>query len=642
MTDVLTHRGPDDVGYFREGPAGLGHRRLSVIDLSGGHQPMFSPGETLVITYNGEIYNFRELREALEQQGHAFHTASDTEVLLRLYEAKGSEALGALNGMFAFAIYDRREKSLFLARDRIGIKPLYYLALPGRLLFASEAKALLCYRDWTPTLNANAIHDYLALRYVPGDRTVYNEIRRLPAGHYLTYQADEVKLHRYWEPPLGRGARKRSENDYLDELASLMEKSVRRRMISDVPLGAYLSGGLDSSTIVGAMAQIVSRPIKTFCVGFDYEHDELNEAAATAKYLGCDHHEIPCRAEDVSLLPDIVHHLDEPMGDAIIIPMFQLSREAKRHVTVILTGEGGDEIFAGYLFHKVMRIGDLYRRLAPQALRRWVLGPLLAGVPASVLNIAFKYPAELGKRGKQKALDYLQLLEPPQMDQAYRHLISLFDARDTPDLYTPEFSAMLSSTGMHEPDTRRNGTLPGTAYLDRLLHLQFDHWLPDNMLLRQDKTGMAHGIEGRVPFLDHELVEFAVRLPPGLKLKRLTGKYLLRRYAATLLPPSVVRRKKMPFYVPIENYFQQPGFRELMDDLLNDQSVRQRGLFRPEAVARLRTMMHRREFLFVKQVFSLMVLELWFRIFADQAPVPVRTSAISGAASAGLASSRSV
>ncbi|MGD2109245.1 MAG: asparagine synthase (glutamine-hydrolyzing) [Phycisphaerae bacterium] len=620
MTEMLTHRGPDDHGYFKDESVGLGHRRLSVIDLSTGHQPMFSPDESSVIVYNGEIYNYRELRDSLEQRGHTFQTASDTEVLLRLCDVEGPNALTELNGMFAFAVYDRRERSLFLARDRIGIKPLYYLELPGRFLFASEAKALLCYRDWSPTFNPRAIHDYLALRYVPGDRTVFNEIRRVPAGQYLIHRNGRTLLHRYWHPPEHDHPTHRSEEECLEELGSLMEKSVRRRLISDVPLGAYLSGGLDSSTIVGAMAKLVSTPIKTFCVGFDYKHDELNQAAATAKYLGCDHHEIPCRPKDVSLLPDIVHHLDEPMGDAIIIPMFQLSREAKRHVTVILTGEGGDEIFAGYLFHKVMRLGETYRRIAPSVLRSWVLQPLLTCMPASVLNMAFKYPAELGRRGKTKALDYLRLLDPTEIDRAYRHLISLFDQRDTADLYTPAFSEMLNgAVGAHASVCGSPKSTRG-AYLNRLLELQFDHWLPDNMLLRQDKTGMAHGIEGRVPFLDHELVDFAMRLPPHLKLHRLTGKYLLRRYAAGLLPKPVVQRRKMPFYVPIENYFQQQDFEDLMDDLLNDDAVRRRGLFRPAAVARLRTMMHRREFLFVKQVFSLMVLELWFRHFADKPP----------------------
>ena len=618
MTECLRHRGPDDFGYYRNGKVHLGHRRLSIIDLASGHQPMASDDGSLVIIFNGEIYNYQELKRYLQTRGHVFHTASDTEVLLHMYEEEGPEALHKLNGMFAFAIYDRNRAELFLARDRIGIKPLYYLALAGRFLFASEFKSILCYRGWNPTLNPQAIHDYLALRYVPGDTSVFKELKRLPAGHYLTYRHGQVQLYRYWEPPQYDGPYSRRNEDYLEEFAELMEQSVRRRLISDVPFGAYLSGGLDSSVIVALMSKFVSEPIKTFSVGFDYKHDELDEAASTAQYLGCDHHEVHCRAEDISLLPEIVYHMDEPMGDAIIIPMYQLSRAAKQEVTVILTGEGGDEIFGGYLFHKVMWAGNVYRRLVPGPIRNRVVVPVLSIFPVAAMNLAFQYPAYLGERGKRKALDYLNLLEPEQIDQAYRHLISLYDARDTKNLYCPEFQQRLDkerSANNHHSSPYLATTGP---YLNRLLYLQFDHWLPDNMLLRQDKTGMANSIEGRVPYLDHELVEFALRLTPRLKLRHLTGKYILRRYAKKLLPMEVTQRKKMPFYVPVENYFQQPSFRDLMQELLGEESVRRRGIFQPEAVAQLRDSMQRREFMLVKQVFSLMVLELWFRIFVDR------------------------
>lgn len=612
MTDELYHRGPDDVGYFHQGDVHLGHRRLSIIDLSGGHQPMESRDGRLVIVFNGEIYNYRELRDRLEGKGHRFETASDTEVLLRMYEEYGLDALQELNGMYAFAVYDRSRDELLLVRDRIGIKPLYYARPDGKLLFASEMKAILQYRDWTPTLNPLAVQDYLMLRYIPGDSGIFRDVKRLPAGHYLRYRRGDLSIHRYWEVPQYEGPYPQSDEEYLEQFGELMEQSVRRRLVSDVSLGAYLSGGLDSSVIVALMSKLTNSPVKTFSVGFDYEHDELHEAAETAKLLGCEHHEIACRASDVELLPDIVHHLDEPMGDAIIIPMFQLSEAAKREVTVILTGEGGDEILGGYLFHKFMNLGNLYHSMVPKPVRDWLVSPLLAATPTSALNVAFQYPAYLGKRGKRKALDYLGLLEPDRLEDAYRHLISLFDARDTRDLYTSEFGAELAAGS-----TARRSSVDG-AYLNRLIRLQFDHWLPDNMLFRQDKTGMAHSIEGRVPFLDHKLVEFAMRLPPRLKIKGLTGKYILRQYAQKLLPPEVTGRKKMPFYVPIENYFQEPSFRELMDELLGEKSIRERGLFRPDAVMRIRRSMERREFLYIKQAFSLMVLELWFRMFVDR------------------------
>jgi asparagine synthase (glutamine-hydrolysing) len=617
MADAMAHRGPDDYGYFTEGNVHLGHRRLSIIDIAGGHQPMITPDGRLVIVFNGEIYNFPELREQMLARGHSFETRSDTEVLLHLFAEQGPEALHALNGMFAFAVHDRQTGEIFLARDRIGIKPLYYLELPNRFLFASEVKSLLCYSDWTPTINPRAIHDYLALRYVPGDRVVFQEIRRLPAGHWLRYKDGRVTVQRYWSPPRYDGPYHRRDGEYQEQFEALMEQSVRRRLISDVSFGAYLSGGLDSSVIAALMSRLVSAPVKTFSVGFDYEHDELNEAADTAKYLGCDHHEIPCRAEDVLLLPKIVHHMDEPMGDGIIIPMYQLSREAKKEVTVILTGEGGDEVFGGYLFHKIMWAGNVYRHALPGPVRRWAVEPLLSLAPAAVMNIAFKYPAYLGSRGKQKALDYLRLTEPDRIADAYRHLISLFDDRDTAGLYTPDFAdglrRQLDAAGPMYPPIA-----PGGPYLNRLLELQFRHWLPDNMLLRQDKTGMANAIEGRVPYLDHELVEFAATLPPRLKLRRMAGKYILRTYAEKLLPQEVARRKKMPFYVPMENYFQQSTFQELMAELLSESSVRNRGIFQPPMVAVLREQMRRSEFLLVKQVFSLMILELWFRIFVDR------------------------
>jgi asparagine synthase (glutamine-hydrolysing) len=319
----------------------------------------------------------------------------------------------------------------------------------------------------------------------------------------------------------------------------------------------------------------------------------------------------------VAMLPDIVYKMDEPMGDAINLPMYMLSREAKKKVSVILTGEGGDEIFGGYLFHKVMWMGNLYKTLFPRLIRQGVIQPLLSVSPAKAMNLAFQYPAYLGNRGKLKAMDYLNLLEPEQLDQAYRHLISLFDWRDTDTLYTKDFHHRLYTEQSNNHHVSHFLTTNG-PYLNRLLRLQFEHWLPENMLMRQDRTGMAHSIEGRVPFLDHTLVEFALRLPPHLKLRRLTGKYILRLLAKKILPEKVAQRKKMPFYVPIENYFQQPDFRDMMEDLVGDDAIRKRGLFQPEAVRELRAGMNRKEFLFVKQVFSLMILELWFRIYVDQ------------------------
>ncbi|MCG3160946.1 MAG: Asparagine synthetase [glutamine-hydrolyzing] 1 [Acidobacteria bacterium] len=631
MTAALSHRGPDSAGYFRGDGAGLGHRRLSVIDVEGGQQPIENEDGSLALICNGEIYNYQTLREGLLARGHRFRTKSDSEVILHLYEDQGPDCLQRLNGIFAIAIYDRNNRRLFLARDRLGVKPLYYADLPGRFLFASEFKAILRDRNWTPALNPRAVHDYLALRYVPGPDGMFKELRKLPAAHYALIEGGRATLHRYWQPDLFSGPFAASEEEYLEGFADHFERSVRMQMVSEVPVGAYLSGGLDSSVIVAAMSRLTSKPVRTFTVGFDYEHDELSEAAETAKLLGCNHTEVACRASDVELLPDAVYHLDEPVGDAIVIPMFQLAREAKKRVTVILAGEGADEILGGYIFHRALLAGHLLARVTPRAIRSGLLAPALSLTPSSLINLAFSYPAALGERGKLKVVDFLRLLEPEQLPEAYRHLISLFDERDTADLYTDDFKAALNGCGgrVSSPTVREgfgsiahalpHGQATDTApYLNRILHLQFDHWLPEDILMKQDKMSMAHAIEARVPFLDHELVEYALRLPPAMKIRAGISKHILRRYAGRLLPKRSTSRRKMPFYVPIEQYFSDPRFQELMADTLSEKSILKRGLLRPEAVLKLCRAMRRGEFVFVKQVFSLIVLELWFRMAVDR------------------------
>ncbi len=620
MTETLTHRGPDNVGYFQNGDVGLGHRRLSIIDVAGGHQPMENEDGSLVLICNGEIYNYQELREQLLSRGHKFSTKSDSEVILHLYEDKGPECLQCMNGMFAIAIYDTIKRRLFLARDRLGIKPLYYVDLSGQFLFSSEFKAILRYRRFEPTINPQAISDYLSLRYVPGPGGMFRELRKLSAAHYAIVQNGQVSLERYWQPELFNGPFEGNDDEYLEGFASLFESSIKRRLISEVPLGAYLSGGLDSSTIVAAMSKLVSKPVRTFSVGFDYEHDELAEAAAVAKLLGCKHTEIACRASDIELLPEIVYHLDEPIGDAIVVPMYQLAREAKKDVTVILTGEGADEMLGGYLFHKALLMGQQIARVVPEWLRDTVLSTALKLTPASLINLAFDYPADLGTRGKTKVLDFLKLLEPQQLQSAYLHLISLFDERDTKELYSNDFRACINAESLidNHPDILHSSAHP----LNRILHLQFPHWLPEDILMKQDKISMAHAVEARVPFLDHELVEYALKLPPSRKIRGRQTKYILRKYAKRFLPKEITNRRKMPFYMPLEKSFSEPVFKELMHDTLSEGAVRNRGIFRPEAILKLCGAMKKGEFVYIKQIFSLIVLELWFRMAVDRRGVP--------------------
>jgi len=620
MTDSLRHRGPDGDGYFCAEGVGLGHRRLSIIDVAGGRQPIENEDGSLVLIHNGEIYNHRGLRRDLQARGHRFRTASDSEVILHLYEEFGPGCLEKMAGMWTFALYDRAKRRLMLARDRLGIKPLYYVEAGGGVLFASEIKSLLRFDGFQPTLDLQAVHDYLALRYVPGPGGMFKEVRKLPAAHYAMVEDGRLTLTRYWSPAAPAPEAQRTDEEYIDEFAERFERSISRRLMSEVPLGAYLSAGLDSSTIVAAMARLTSQPVRTFTVGFDFEHDELEQAAATARHLGCIHTEIPCRAADAELLPQIVWHLDEPVGDPIVIPMYQLARRAKQDVTVVLTGEGADETLAGYLFHKALLGGSYLARL-PGPVRRGIVAPLVKATPASVLNVAFQYPAALGNRGKLKLLDYLPLVGGAHLPEAYRHLISLFDDRDTDWLYSDDFKAGLRSRpAAGSVNGSRNGTQadPSRPMLDRILALQYESWLPEDILTKQDKMSMAHGIEARVPFLDHELVEFTLRLPPSLKLRRGISKYILRRYASRLLPPATVRRRKMPFYVPAERYLAEPAFQALVADTLSERAVRERGLLKPEAVTRVRNSMQTGEFLYVKQAISLMVLELWFRMAVDR------------------------
>lgn len=615
MTTSLQHRGPDGYGYLRDEDVGLGHARLSIIDVAGGRQPIENEDGTLAVIQNGEFYNFRELRDELQTRGHRFRTHSDAEVVLHLYEEMGPACVTRIIGMFAFVIYDKRKRELYIARDRLGVKPLYYTELPGKFLFASESKALLRCPEVRTTLDYGAIHDYLALRYVPGPGGMFQEIRKFPAGHYGIVRGGKLSLTRYWAPELHAGPFPGTDAEYLEGFAERFETSIRRRLVSEVPLGAYLSGGLDSSTIVAAMAKLVDEPIRTFTVGFDYAQDELAQAAETARLLGCRHTEVACRPADIELLPKIAWHLDEPLGDPIVIPMYQLAHEAKKSVTVVLSGEGADETLGGYVFHKALARGQQLAQVVPAALRKSLLPGLMSLVPASVYNLAFDYPAALGQRGKQKILDFAPLTGLDALPQGYRHLISLFDARDTPTLYSDAFLARLREQAPAPAPRRLDPSVP---FLNHALHLQFDHWLADDILTKQDKMSMAHGIEARVPFLDHELVEYVLRIPPRLKIHGGQGKVLLRRYAERLLPPAVTARRKMPFYVPLEGYLREPAFQRMIADTLSDEAVRHRGLFRPEAVRRLRQSMHAGEFVYLKQAFSLMMLELWFRMAVDR------------------------
>jgi asparagine synthase (glutamine-hydrolysing) len=621
MGRVLRHRGPDGEGYFmaREGrPFAMGMRRLAIIDLSGGGQPIFSEDRTVAVVQNGEIYNYLELTDELRAKGHLFKTGSDTEVLVHGYEEWGMEGLlTRLNGMFAFCVHDAKTGGFFLARDRCGQKPLYYTQSNGRFLFASEVKALLQSAHVEARPNVRAIDPYLTLRNVPEPQTMFAGIYTLPAAHYLHHDASgNVSVKRYWEIQLlpGEGHTYKSDDDYFGAFEALWHDSVKLCMRSDVPVGAYLSAGVDSSLTVAAMTKH-SSAINTYCIGFGAPTDETPAAAETAKFLGVNHHEIITTAADFNLLPEIVWHMDRPVGDALIIAFYKLAQGASKDLKVVLGGEGADEAFAGYEFHKVISLVEKYRRLMPRALHRGVMLPGFQLTPWKLMNLFSSFPAALGSKGKQRLHDFLKNYDRRDLNHNYNALRTLWSMDDRRDLYADEFKSLAGDAWMGR---EREGD-KGGPFLDRLLKLQYDEWLQDWALIRQDKNTMAHSLEYRLPFLDHRLIELAFTLPAHLKINRWTDKVIERRLADKIFPKHIARRTKKPFYLPVEFFFDHPEFKTLVADTLNPEQLKKRGYFNPRKVAALiESMNTTREFVYCKQVMSLVILELWHRAFVDR------------------------
>ena len=621
MTDVMAHRGPDDRGtHFEEG-VGLGQRRLSIIDTSPrGNQPMCNEDGTLWLVYNGEIYNHRMLREELVRLGHAFRSGADTEVVLHAYEEFGDACLERFNGMFSFALWDRTSGRLLLGRDRLGIKPLYYMPFGGGFYFASEIKSLLLVPGFRPEVNPIALDRYLTFRYVTHtDQSMVAGIRRLPPAHILVHEAGKVSSRRYWSIPslpLEEGDEP-DPRESAERYRELLEDSVRLRLASDVPLGVYLSGGLDSSAVLGMMAHLGRTRIKTFSIGFGSEIDELGWAGKVADHFGTDHHETLVRSEDLDLLEKIVWHLDEPVGDAIIIPMFLLAGLARESVRVVLTGEGADETLGGYVHHLALHYGERLKKAIPQPLAG-AFRKGLGAVPEAVLDRLFPYPSSLGREGKERLLDYM--FKPGDLFTGYLSLASLFSNEEKGALYSPELLGSLGSLESDRPPLAREMELQQDLPLNRVIRHDLRTWLPDQILFKLDKITMAHSIEGRVPFLDHRMVELTAALGAHHKIRRMETKTLLRRACRGLVPDEVIRRKKEAFFIPVETCFRHSFF-DFIEEVLSKESIGKRGYFRYNAVRRLidRYRANPRELVYSKQVMALVILELWHRVFIDAA-----------------------
>ena len=616
MTSALRHRGPDDEGGHLEeirlsraegttvGVA-LGHRRLSIIDLGGGHQPMPNEDESVWVVFNGEIYNFASLRRRLEGGGHRFRSHSDTEVLVHLYEEMGPEFVTALNGMFAIAIWDARHGRLVLARDRLGQKPLVYRREPGRLLFASELKSLLELPDLPREVDPQALDLYLTYQYVPHPHTIYKGFSKLPPGHFGVWENGQWAVHRYWSPDFNRQVDRPAEQ-YREALRETLTSAVRLRLQSEVPLGAFLSGGVDSTIIVGLMQQAVRQPVKTFSIGFPIaEYDETSFARQAASHLGTEHHEFRVEPEALEILPQLVWQYDEPFADSSAIPTWYVSQQTRQHVTVALTGDAGDELFAGYPRYRAVRLAHWIDHL-PLAAKRVLFGRWWQRLPAS--------PRQKSFRRRLKRL-VSALAMPPA--RRYLEWIAIFNESRRAELYEEEFVRRLDDRDPLEFLNAAFAAVRDRDPVSQVSLVDLMTYLPCDLMTKVDIASMAHSLECRQPFLDYRVVELAIGMPVALKMRGLRGKRILMETFAELIPPDIRRRPKMGFGVPLDHWFRHE-LRELTHDVLLAPETLQRGYFRPESLRRLVQEHVEGRFDHSYRLWALLFFELWHRRWIDR------------------------
>lgn len=635
MTMVLAHRGPDDAGYYhsffapghaaRELPralecpadrarpgspgAALGHRRLSIIDLAGGHQPLANEDGSVWIAFNGEIYNYRALQAELERQGHRFRTSSDTETIVHLYEQHGTDCVRHLRGMFAFAIWDDRAKQLFLARDRLGKKPLVYRLESERLLFASELKALLQVPGIPRELNPIAVNDYLTYQYVPHPHSILKGFHKLAPAHWALYAEGKMRVERYWKPafakPLAAEETESTRSQARQKLREVVTQSVQLRMRSDVPLGAFLSGGVDSTIIAGLMQQLSDRPVRTFSIGFPVKaFDERSFARLAAEHLKTEHHEQIVDPAALQILPKLIWHYDEPFADSSAIPMMYLSEMTRQHVTVALSGDGGDELFAGYDRYRAVQLAQVFDHL-PRFLQKLIAAPLWQRLPASTRQ----------KSNRRRLKRLLSALAYPA-ERRYLKWISIFDDARLPEILSDEFREQLGNADAAEFILDAYRECPSRDIVTRTTCADLLTYLPCDILNKVDIASMTYGLEARCPFLDHEVVDLAAAMPIEWKMRHGRGKQILIETFSDLVPAAIQRRSKMGFGVPLDHWF-RGELQPLLKDVLLDPRSLARGLFRPQAVEQLVEEHVRSRWDHSYRLWSLLVLELWQQRFLD-------------------------
>jgi asparagine synthase (glutamine-hydrolysing) len=628
MRDTLTHRGPDEAGLHVETHAALAHRRLSIVDLSTGQQPMSNEDGTVWIVFNGEIYNHADVRRDLEGRGHHYRTKCDTETIVHAYEEWGAESVHRLRGMFAFAIWDRCRRRLLLVRDRLGIKPLYWCRTGGTVLFGSEIKAILASRLIEATANTAVLPEVLSTRYTAGAETMFRGIYKLLPGHLLTFSDGTVDIRQYWDVPIGRSTASIGNAAHVvADFRSRLEESVRLRLMADVPLGMFLSGGIDSSAIAAMMAPMIDRPLQTFSVAFkERAFNELEYARGVARAIGAASHEIVIDDHEFfAALPKLVWHEDEPIAHPSSVPLYFVSALASRHVKVVLTGEGSDELLAGY--GKYLRLawnwraGALYERLVPSRIRASIAG-----------GIVPRLPRRLGRYADRT---FLALERTPE--SMFFDNFAAVRLKDQWSLLAPGLRESATAATAYAA-SRAHFDKPNGAstLLDRLLYADIKTYLPE-LLMKQDQMSMAASIESRVPFLDHQLVEFAAQLPDEWKLSGLTTKRVLREATRGLLPESILNRPKMGFPVPFEAWTHGP-WNAVARDVLLDRRSRERGIVDPAAVDRLLRDHADGRTRGGDRIWSLLNLELWYRTFIDNdgpQTLPVPPASMSRASAAG-------
>ena len=598
MTQLISHRGPDDSGLYLDREIGLGFARLSIIDLSGGHQPMSNETGDVWVVFNGEIWNYMGLRKELIEKGHHFRTSSDTETIVHAYEEYGVDCVARLHGMFGFAIWDAPRSRLLLARDRAGKKPLYYSRVDGGIVFASEIKSLLLHPRVKRQADLQALADFLSVRYVPGPATLFANIYKVLPGHWLLCENETLREECYWDFTFGKTERRPVE-EYVQGIRQHIQRAVEERMMADVPLGAMLSGGVDSSIITGTMSQLMNEPVKTFSVGFDVPNfNELPYARLVAERFGSEHHELVVKCSDLTeYWPLLTWHRDEPVSEPSDLGVYLISKLARQHVKVVLSGEGGDELFAGYPKYLVDWLAKYYH-LLPAPIRDQVITTLLDHLPYNM--------RKLKMAGRV-------LSEPAP--QRWMSWFGIFNGQLKNNLLSESTKANIDndSSRVFQRWLKQN---PQRDDLSSMLYLDTKIWLPDNLLMKGDKMTMAASLEARIPLLDYKLIEYAANIPSNIKIKPFQAKYLLKRAYADFLPEPILTRKKMGFNVPTSTWFRE-GQRDLITRLLLSERARSRGFLNNEYVASVLRDHLEGKTQYGNQIFILASLELWFRVFID-------------------------